>query len=123
MVFPAALCSCGVDDDYSTHESNAILYKAEDIESHPQLGFTPADFAFITLICGGDYPVCSVSDSGDSTPDLTTTFLFRKDSKASGPKSPCSLRVLGLRLTYWIVDVAWRSQQHGLYSSPRDTRY
>ena len=48
----------GVDDELSTHESDAILYKAEDIELHPQLGFTSADFVFIALICGGDYSVC-----------------------------------------------------------------
>jgi Holliday junction resolvase YEN1 len=64
MVFSSAPCRRGVDDDSSTRESDAILYKAEDIESHPQLGFTSADFVFIALICGSAYSVCpSVFDS------------------------------------------------------------
>jgi hypothetical protein len=84
MVSSSAPCRRGVDDDFSTHESDAILYKAEDIESHPQLGFTSADFAFIALICGGDYSVC-VSDSGDLTPD-PTTISFQKGLEGFGAK-------------------------------------
>jgi holliday junction resolvase YEN1 len=34
-----------------------LLYRAEDVESHPELGFTPADLIFIALMSGGDYSV------------------------------------------------------------------
>lgn len=45
----------GVED--ATNQSDAILYRAEDIESHSDLGFNLADFIFITLVAGGDYSV------------------------------------------------------------------
>jgi hypothetical protein len=44
-------------EDGTTRESDTILYKAEDIASNRKLGFSPAYFIFIALVCGGDYAV------------------------------------------------------------------
>lgn len=41
----------------TTNMSDMLLYRAEDVESHPELGFTPADLIFIALMSGGDYSV------------------------------------------------------------------
>jgi hypothetical protein len=90
MVFSSAPCRRGVDDDFSTHELDAILYKAEDIESHPQLGFTSVQLTIQYV------PVSLILVIQLPTPQQSP---FRKDSKALGPKSPGSSHALGLELT------------------------
>jgi holliday junction resolvase YEN1 len=45
----------GIED--ATHRFDMLLYDRGHIESHLQLGLTPADLAFVALLSGGDYSV------------------------------------------------------------------
>lgn len=49
----------GPDD--AACRSDMLLYRADDVASHPLLGLTAADLIFIALTSGGDY---SVSELG-----------------------------------------------------------
>src|SRR6202011_2490685 len=45
----------GPDDE--TKQSDMLLYSANVIATHPDLGFLPNDFIFMVLLSGGDYSV------------------------------------------------------------------
>jgi len=57
--FALANSSCcnrnGPED--STKQTDLLLYHAEDVAAHPDLGFTTEDLIFVALLSGGNYSV------------------------------------------------------------------
>lgn len=69
------------------HKSDMILYRAEDVELHPDLGFNPADLIFIALASGGDYSVSQRVSNHITRANLCCPLMpLRTASKAAAPR-------------------------------------
>ncbi|KIM87276.1 hypothetical protein PILCRDRAFT_270457 [Piloderma croceum F 1598] len=57
MLFGALRVARENGPEDSTKQTDLLLYHAEDVAAHPDLGFTAEDLIFVALLSGGDYSV------------------------------------------------------------------